>query len=163
MLRALRLVKAIVNARPEIVRFLFKKYGIDAEPTELALVLALQSQGDQFKIDLANLVSGKTTITMNADGDTPVTPSATDTSWLDTLSGYIADLGKIVSGGTAIWGQVSGAIDANTTSDAEYNLEVLKLQYSQEAAAKQQQTIIIAVAGIALVVIVLAVIMLKRK
>lgn len=163
MLRALRLVKAIVNARPEIVRFLFKKYGIDTEPTELALVLALQSQGDQFKIDLANLVSGKTTISMGADGDTPVTPATTDTSWLDTLSGYITDLGKIVTGGTAIWGQVSSAIDANTTSAQEYNLELLKLQYSQEAAAKQQQTIIIAVAGIALVIIVLAVLMLKRK
>jgi hypothetical protein len=170
MKRALKLVKAIANARPEIVRFLFKKYGITAEVSELSLVLAIQANGKEFIKDLMNLISGKTVLTVNATGDdgTTILPVDIDsTDWMTNTGTWVNSfsslLNTIANAGSSVWSTISGFGVNSGSQLSEQELLMMQMQYDLEAQQRKQQTIMLVVGGLVAVAIIFAIIYSKKK
>jgi hypothetical protein len=165
MLYAKRLIQYTASAHPERVRFLYRKYGIDAPVTPATLALAVVGYGAPFISDLTSVIVEGNTASVEGTNMLPevtVTPptGAESTGWggWDKISNGLTNFSELLGQSGGLISLVGGLFGGG--SDDELKQENQELKLREETARKQQQTILYAAAAV--VGILLIVLIIKR-
>jgi len=157
----LRLIELIVNAHPDRVRLLYRKYGIPENTPVNAQTLfsAIIAEGKPFIADLSKAASMKTIAGPSNDGATdPDTGGWFSNFDPEKFSTSLSTVfGAITSGAASfneIWGMLSGTTQNRQDAMAQLQLELEMHRMNNEQQARTQQTIVYAVAGLALFAII---------
>lgn len=190
---AIMVSRAILNAHPEGVRSLFRRFNIGAEPTPRTIILASQAFGPQFTSELAALYPAANYTGLDLDlssfNSTPVDYAAMaeygydpalataplnvngqaspKTSWLDSIIGVFNKVTPTILQGVNVVNAVKTGSTPQTTDQAAVQAQIAQQQYALQMQAEQEaaaaKTKQYLVLGGILILVVVAAVFIFRK